>query len=140
MNINSNSDCSALLSDYKNIKINLSDISKLVYNSTVTQYNNWLANLKIDFDKDSARFSTSCVKIILISIILDEQLKIIFNNAVQNFSVLSHHWQKFKYWLQDVVLHDNSDKLKLLKEFIITCQFLKKDLNQFYLQLFNLEI
>ena len=32
---NSNSDCSASLSDYKSIKINVSDISKLVYNSTI---------------------------------------------------------------------------------------------------------
>ncbi len=139
-NVNSDSDCSAFLSDHKSIKINLSDISKLVYNSTVTQYNNWLANLKIDFDKDSARFSTSCVKIILISITLNKQLKIIFNSAVQNFSVLSHHWWKFEHWLWDVVLHDDSDKLKLLKEFTAACQLLKEDLNQFYLWLFNLEI
>ena len=32
---NSNSDCSAFLSNYKNIKINTSNISKLTYNSTV---------------------------------------------------------------------------------------------------------
>ena len=38
------------------------------------------------------------------------------------------------------MLHENSDKLKLSKEFIITHQLLKKDLNQFYLRLFNLEI
>ncbi len=72
INVNNDSDCSALLSDHKNIKINLLNISKLVYNSTVTQYNNWLADLKTDFDRDSARFFTSHVKIILISIILDE--------------------------------------------------------------------
>ena len=38
------------------------------------------------------------------------------------------------------MLHENSDKLKLLKEFTITYQLLKKDFNQFYLRLFNLEI
>ena len=38
------------------------------------------------------------------------------------------------------MLHENSDKLKLLKKFIATHQFLKKDFNQFYLRLFNLEI
>ena len=38
------------------------------------------------------------------------------------------------------MLHEDSDKLKLSKEFIITHQLLKKDLNQFYLRLFNLEI
>ena len=53
---NSNSDCSAFLSDYKSIKINASDISKLAYNSTIVQYNNWLADVKTDFDRDSARF------------------------------------------------------------------------------------
>ena len=37
---NSNSDCSALLSDYKSIKINMSNISKLTYNSMIVQYNN----------------------------------------------------------------------------------------------------
>ena len=37
---NSNSDCSASLLSHKRIKINLSDISKLVYNSMIAQYNN----------------------------------------------------------------------------------------------------
>ena len=88
---NSDSDCSALLSDYKSIKINTSDISKLAYNSTITQYNNWLTDVKTDFDEDSARFSISHQKIILISIILDKQLKTILNSTVQNNSDLSHH-------------------------------------------------
>src|SRR5438034_9733006 len=38
------------------------------------------------------------------------------------------------------MLHEDSDKLKLLKEFITAHQLLKKDLNQFYLRLFNLGI
>src|SRR6266487_2051378 len=88
---NSNSDCSALLSDYKSIKINASDISKLIYNSTIIQYNNWLANIKTDFDEDLTRFSISCQKIILILIILDKQLKTTLNNIMQNNSDLSHH-------------------------------------------------
>jgi len=140
INKNSNSDCFVLSSDYRNIKINSSDILKLAYNSTVIQYNNWLADLRIDFDKDSARFSTSCQKIILISITLNKQLKIMFNSIVRDTSVLSHHWWKFKNWLQDVMLHENSDKLKLSKEFITAHQFLKKDSNQFYFRFFNLEI
>ena len=69
---NSNSDCSALLSDYKSIKINMSDILKLMYNSMIAQYNNWLTNVKTDFDRDSARFSINHQKIILISIILNK--------------------------------------------------------------------
>ena len=79
---NSNSDYSAFLSNHKSIKINMSDISKLTYNSIITQYNNWLADVKTDFDRNLTRFSISCQKIILISIILDEQLKIMLNNAV----------------------------------------------------------
>ena len=38
------------------------------------------------------------------------------------------------------MLHESSDKLKLSKEFTVTHQLLKKDSNQFYLRLFNLEI
>ena len=38
------------------------------------------------------------------------------------------------------MLHRSSNKLKLSKKFIVTHQFLKKNLNQFYLKLFNLEI
>jgi len=37
---NNNFDCSALLSNYKSIKINTSNISKLTYNNTIAQYNN----------------------------------------------------------------------------------------------------
>ena len=37
---NNNFNYSASLSDYKSIKINTSDISKLTYNSTIVQYNN----------------------------------------------------------------------------------------------------
>src|SRR6266487_2585319 len=88
---NSNFNCSASLPDYKSIKINISDISKLTYNSTITQYNNWLADVKTDFDRDSARFSISHQKIILISIILNKQLKMMLNNIVQNNSDLYYH-------------------------------------------------
>lgn len=79
--INSDFDCSALLSDHKSIKINSSDILKLTYNSMIAQYNNWLVDVKTDFDRDSARFSISYQKIILISITLDKQLKIMFNSV-----------------------------------------------------------
>ena len=115
---NSNFNCSAFLPDYKSIKINTSDISKLTYNNMIIQYNNWLADVKTDFDENFIKFFISCQKIILISIIFDKQLKMILNNVMQNNSDLSYHWQKFKYWLQDVVFHDNFDKLKLSKKFI----------------------
>ena len=71
---------------------------------------------------------------------LNKQLKTTFNSAARDIFVLSYHWQKFKNWLQDVMLHENSDKLKLSKKFIITHQFFKKDFNQFYFRFFNLEI
>ena len=63
-----------------------------------------------------------------------------FNSVTKNSLVLSHHWWKFECWLQDIILHDDSDKLKLSKKFIAAYQFLKEDSNQFYLRLFNLEI
>jgi len=139
-NKNSNSNCLAPLLDYKSIKINLLDISKLAYNSTIIQYNNWLVDLKTDFDKDPARFPTSHQKIILVSIILDKQLKTTFNSAAKNSLILSQHWHKFEHWLRDIILYDSFDKLKLSKEFTTTHQIIKKNLNQFYLRLFNLEI
>ena len=53
---NSNFNCFASLSDYKNIKINMLNISKLTYNNMIIQYNNLLTNVKTDFDRNSARF------------------------------------------------------------------------------------
>ena len=50
------------------------------------------------------------------------------------------HWRKFKCWMQNIVLHEDSNHLKLSNKFIMTCQHINKDLNQFYLHLFNLEI
>src|SRR5436190_1062486 len=63
-----------------------------------------------------------------------------FNSIARDISVLSHYWQKFKHWLQDVILHEDSDKLKLSKKFITAHQLLKENFNQFYLRLFNLKI
>lgn len=62
------------------------------------------------------------------------------NSAVKNSFILLQHWRKFEHWLWDIILHEDSDKLKLSKNFIIIWQLVKKNLNQFYLQLFNLEI
>src|SRR5216117_277092 len=138
--VNSDSDCPPPIQGHKGIKINASDIPKLAYNSTVAQYNNWLADVKTGFDGDPARFPTSRQKIILASIMLDEQLKTTFNSAAQDNSDLTHHWRKFERWLRDIVLHGGSDKLKLSKDFTAACQMLKEDPNQFYLRLFNLEI
>jgi len=129
INKDSDSDCPVSSANHKSIKINLLNISKLVYNSMIAQFNNWLVNLKTGFDEDSARFFTSHQKIILISIMLDEQLKIIFNSAVKDTLILSCYWWKFKNWLQEVILHEDSDKLKLSKEFTAAHQLLKKDLN-----------
>jgi hypothetical protein len=140
VNESSDSDCPTALPGYKGIKINPSDIPKLAYNSTVAQYNNWLADLKTGFDGDPARFPTSRQKVILASITLDEQLKTTLNSAMKDSPILSQHWRKFERWLRDVVLHGGSDKLKLSKEFTAARQMLKEDPNQFYLRLFNLGI
>ena len=42
-----------------NIKISSLIIIQLKYDSTVAQYSNWLADLKITFDEDPAKFPTS---------------------------------------------------------------------------------
>src|SRR5438045_9577118 len=136
----SDSDCPVPLPNFKGIKISPSDIPKLRYNSTVAQYNNWLVDLKTAFDGDPAKFPTSHQKIILAAITLDEPLKTTYNSATQASPILARHWRKFKRWLYEVVLHRGSDKLKLLNEFTAAHQTLKEDLNQFYLQLFNLGI
>src|SRR5436190_5457331 len=133
-------DCPVPLPNFKGIKISLSDIPKLRYNSTVAQYHNWLVDLKTAFDGDLAKFPTSHQKIILALITLDEQLKTTYNSATKASPVLSQHWRKFERWLREVVLHGGSDKLKLSNEFTAARQTIKEDPNQFYLQLFNLGI
>ena len=124
----------------KGIKISPSDIPTLKYDSTVAQYNNWLTDLKTAFDGDPAKFPTSRQKIILASVTLDEQLKTIYNSATTATPILSRHWRKFERWLRDIVLHQESDKLKLSSEFTTARQKLSEDPNQFYIRLFNLGI
>jgi hypothetical protein len=55
-------------------------------------------------------------------------------------SVIALHWYKFKHWIQNIILHEDTDYLKLSTKFTTTCQHISEDLNQFYLCLFNLEI
>src|SRR5438477_1416482 len=81
--LSSDSDCPVPLPNSKGIKISPLDIPKLRYNSTVAQYHNWLVNLKTTFNGDLAKFPTSCQKIILASITLDEQLKTTYNSATK---------------------------------------------------------
>ena len=96
--------------------------------------------MKIVFNEDSVKFSTSCQKIILASVILNEQLKTVYNSATTALSILSQHWRKFECWLCDIVLHQGSDKLRLSGEFTVARQKFVEDPNQFYIWLFNLEI
>jgi len=117
----SNLDCPASLSGVVNIKIFSSIIIQLKYDSIVAQYSNWLADLKTTFNKNPVKFLMSCQKIILASVILDKQLKTIYNNTVTATLILSRHWRKFECWLCDIVLHQGSDKLKLSSEFIVAC-------------------
>ena len=91
-----NSDCPALISGYRGLKFNLSDITKLQYDSNIAQFNNWLMNLKTAFYRDPAKFSTNCYKIILAFMTINKQLKITYNSVVQAQPAISQHWQKFK--------------------------------------------
>ena len=106
----------------------------------MAQFNNWLEDLKAAFDGDLAKFHTSCQKIILTSMTIDEQLKMTYNSTVHVHPAISTHWQKFKHWIQDVVLHGNLDHQNLSNEFTAACQCFSEDLNQFYVHLFNLGI
>jgi hypothetical protein len=56
----------------KGIKFSPFDITKLHYNSTVAQYENWLFDLKRAFSGDPAKFPTSSQKIILVSMTLND--------------------------------------------------------------------
>src|SRR5437667_2454720 len=67
------SECPQVPSGYRGIKFNASDIPKLRYDSTVAQYNNWLAAVKSAFDGDPSKFPTSRQKVIFASMTLDEQ-------------------------------------------------------------------
>ena len=134
------SDCPQTVAHRKGLKFNVSDITRLRYNSNVAQFNNWLADLKSAFDGDPAKFPTNRHKIILASMTMDAQLKTSYNSIVLAHPTISSHWRKFKRWIQSVVLHGDSDKLKLSAEFTMARQRPNEDPNQFYLRLFNLGI
>jgi hypothetical protein len=70
----------------------------------------------------------------------DEQLKTTFNSTVLAHPMISTHWRKYKHWMRDMVLHGDSNHLKLASEFTAAHQHVSKDPNQFYLQLSNLGI
>jgi len=134
------SDCPASIPGQKGLKFNPSDISRLRYDSNIAQFNNWLQDLKAAFDGDPAKYSTSRHKIILASMTIDEQLKTTYNSITQAHPAISTHWRKFRRWIKDVVLHGNSDRLKLSNEFTNARQRVSEDPNQFHLRLFNLGI
>ena len=92
----SDSDCPALLPNFKGIKIAPGDITKLRYKSTIAQYNNWLANLKHAFKGDPAKYPTSSQKIILAAMTMDEDLKTTYNSVTSTSPILSRHWHKFE--------------------------------------------
>ena len=129
----SDSECPTSLPGNKGIKFSASDITQLKYDSMVAQYNNWLTDIKTTFDGDLMKFSTSCKKIILAIMILDKQLKTVYNSVITISLILSKHWRKFECWLCDTVLHKSSDKLKLSNEYTFACQKLSEDSNKFYI-------
>ena len=134
------SDYPTPITGQKGLRFNSSDITKLRYDSNVAQYNNWLIDLKAAFDGDPAKFPTGRHKVILASMTIDEQLKTTYNSAAQAQPAISSHWRKFRHWIKDMVLHGDSDRLKLSNEFTTARQRVNEDPNQFYLRLFNLGI
>ena len=71
-NSEANSDYPEPKSGQKSLKFNLSDITRLRYNSTIAQFNNQLEDLKLVFDGDLAKYLTSRYKVILASMTIDE--------------------------------------------------------------------
>lgn len=136
----SDSECPTPAPGRKGMKFSPSDITKLHYNSTIAQYENWLFDLKRAFRGDPAKFPTSGEKIILASMTLDEQLKTTFNSNTKDSPALTFHWRKFEEWIRDVVLHGDSDRKKLSEEFTTVRQRMNEDPNEFYLRLSNLGI
>jgi len=136
----SDSECPIPAPGRKGMKFAPSDITKLRYNSTVAQYENWLFDLKRAFRGDPAKFPTSGEKIILASMTLDEQLKTTFNSNARDSPILTINWCKFERWIRDVVLHGDTDRLKLSQEFTAARQKINEDPNEFYLRFSNLGI
>jgi hypothetical protein len=68
----SDSECPTPAPGCRDMKFTPSDITKLCYNSTVAQHENWVFNLKRAFRGDPAKFPTSSEIIILASMTLDE--------------------------------------------------------------------
>lgn len=134
------SECPTLIPGDKGIKFNPSDVTQLRYDSNIAQFNNWLEDLKSAFDGDPAKYPTGRKKVIFASMTIDEQLKTTYNSIVKAHPAISTHWRKYKRWICDVVLHGNSDRLKLSNEFTTARQRVREDPNQFYLRLFNLGI
>ena len=71
---------------------------------------------------------------------LDEQLKTTFNSNTRDSPILTLNWRKFERWIRDVVLHGDTDRLKLSQEFTAARQKLNEDPNEFYLRFSNLGI
>jgi hypothetical protein len=134
------SECPTPPLGHKGIKLNPSDVTQLRYDSNVAQFNNWLADLKSAFDGDVSKYPTSRQKVIFASMTMDEELKMTYNSIVRVHPAIATHWRKFKRWIQDVVLHGDSDRLKLSNEFTMARQRFNEDPNQFYLRLLNLGI
>src|SRR5256886_1312890 len=134
------SNCPEPISGHKGIKFNPSDITRLRYDSNVAQFSNWLEDLKAAVYGDPAKYPTGRHKIIFATMTIDEQLKTTYNSVVLAHPAISSHWRKFKRWIKDIVLHGDSDRLKLSNEFTTARQRVNEDPNQFHLRLFNLGI
>jgi hypothetical protein len=76
------SDCPDPIPGQKGIKFNASDITKLRWNSDVSEYNSWLSDLKSAFRGDPAKFATGELKVIFASMTIDEKLKITYTTII----------------------------------------------------------
>ena len=80
------------------------------------------------------------MKVAFALVAIDSQLKITYNSTLTTHPAISTHWRKFKRWIRETVLHGDSDRQRLSKEFTTARQRLTEDPNQFYLRLLNMGI
>jgi len=77
--------------DHRPIKIAPSDLTKLRYESNITEYNNWLADLRSAFAADPAKYRSGAQRMILASMTFDQQLKTTYNTTVQAHPAITTH-------------------------------------------------
>ena len=81
------SDCPQI--ERKGVKVSASEITCLKYDSTLTDFNNWLQDLKSAFKLDPSKFPDNEMKVAFASVALDSQLKTTYNSTLATYPAIS---------------------------------------------------